>query len=248
MAKRKKPTDDQNQENQENLNDDSFGLPDLEYKPLEQQEPASSADAEAQQSTSAATSSGQQEERREPVTEQRSTYSSTYMEEENKSKAPVIIGVVVALVVVAAASLIYFFVWKPMKEKDEQAKIEAINKQREAAEEIRRRQEAEEAERQRLAAEAAAANAQPKEGEIVTLSERTRRYYVVVSSSIDSDLVMDYARKLSAKGVSTKIIPPFGKSKFSRLAIGDYDTFATAQSGADAAKADYGGEVWVLKF
>jgi hypothetical protein len=248
MAKRKKPTDEQNQENQENLNDDSFGLPDVEYKPLEQQDPEPIPQAETRESTTSTTTTSSYEERREPVTEHRSTYSSTYMEEENKSKAPVIIGVVVALVVLAASFLIYQFVWKPMKDKEaEQVRIDAI-KQREAAEQLRQRQEAEEAERQRLAAEAAAANAQPTEGEIVTLSDRTRRYYVVVSSAVDGDLVMDYARRLSAKGVSTKIIPPFGRSKFSRLAIGDYDTFATAQTGADAAKTEYGGEVWVLRF
>ena len=65
---------------------------------------------------------------------------------------------------------------------------------------------------------------------------------------IDDDLLMDYAKKLSAKGVSTKIIPPFGTKKFFRLAIGDHDTFALAQTNADAAKADYGGGVWVIKY
>jgi hypothetical protein len=91
-------------------------------------------------------------------------------------------------------------------------------------------------------------NAIPTVGTIETLTDRTRRYYVVISSAVDGDLVMDYAKRLSEKGVSTKIIPPFGKYKFSRLAIGDYDTFASAQTYADAAKADYGGEVWVLRF
>ena len=65
---------------------------------------------------------------------------------------------------------------------------------------------------------------------------------------IDDDLLMDYAKKLSAKGVSTKIIPPFGDNKFYRLAIADQDSFALAQSNADAAKADYGAGVWVIKY
>jgi hypothetical protein len=48
--------------------------------------------------------------------------------------------------------------------------------------------------------------------------------------------------------VSTKIIPPFSKWKFFRLTIGDYDTYAIAQTNADAAKAEYGSGVWVIKY
>ena len=59
---------------------------------------------------------------------------------------------------------------------------------------------------------------------------------------------MDYAKKLSEKGVSTKIIPPFGGKKFYRLAIADDETVALAQTKADGAKADYGAGVWVLKY
>jgi len=70
----------------------------------------------------------------------------------------------------------------------------------------------------------------------------------VVSSAVDGDLIMDYAKKLSVKGTSTKIIPPFGKWKFYRLAVGDYDTFATAQTNADGVKGEYGSGVWVIKY
>jgi hypothetical protein len=59
---------------------------------------------------------------------------------------------------------------------------------------------------------------------------------------------MDYAKKLSSKGVSTQIIPPFAKWKFNRLSISDYDTYALAQTNADAAKAEYGSGVWVIRY
>ena len=59
---------------------------------------------------------------------------------------------------------------------------------------------------------------------------------------------MDYAKKLSTTGLSTKIIPPFGGKKFYRLAIADQDTFASAQASADGSKATYGPAVWVLKY
>jgi hypothetical protein len=60
---------------------------------------------------------------------------------------------------------------------------------------------------------------------------------------------MDYAKKLSANGVSTKIIPPFGKSSFHRLAVADGDTYQTTQATADELKGgDYGDKLWVVKY
>jgi hypothetical protein len=49
--------------------------------------------------------------------------------------------------------------------------------------------------------------------------------------------------------VTSKIIPPFGKSKFHRLAIAEGETYAAAQATADGMKGgDYGNEVWVVKY
>jgi hypothetical protein len=60
---------------------------------------------------------------------------------------------------------------------------------------------------------------------------------------------MDYAKKLSANGVSTKIIPPFGKSSFHRLSIAEGDTYDETQATADGLKGgDYGNKVWVVKY
>jgi hypothetical protein len=247
MAKRKKPSDEQGQDN-ENQNDDSFGLPDLDIKPLET----------TQEETTTTTTT---EELKTPVFEEpvrttethketttRKTYSSSYMEEEDKSKTPIVIGVVVALVVVVGGILIYMYGIRPGQLDKERIAKEAAAKKIADEEQLRQRQLAEEADRLRQQHVADSLNAIPKEGTIQTLTDRTKRYYVVVTSAVDGDLVMDYAKRLSAKGVSTKIIPPFGKYKFSRLAIGDFDTFANAQASADAAKGEYGGAVWVLKF
>jgi hypothetical protein len=253
MAKRKNPSDEQGQDKgNDNVNDDSFGLPDLEYKPLEQTSP---------QENTSTTVNEEKELKSEPVaentystpetkkeTQTRSTYTPSYMEEENKSKTSVIVGVVVALAVVIFGALFYFYVYKPQQAEKARIAREAADLKAKQEQEIRLRQEAEETARRRAADSLAAINAKPKEGTIETLTDRTKRYYVVVTSAVDGDLVMDYAKRLSAKGVSTKIIPPFGKYKFSRLAIGDYDTFANAQTSADAAKGEYGGAVWVLKF
>lgn len=236
MAKRK----DKDAQNNSNLNEsnnaeDNFGLPEIEYKPLESSTPVEETQPIAQEET--------------PVTEEKSSYQSSYSyTEEPKSNAPVIIAIVIGLVLVVAAFLIYQYVYKPQaeKEKKELAAKAAADKKR--AEEARLAREREEADRKRQQEEAAAANAKPTVGTIETLSGRTGRYYVVIASAVDGDLIMDYANKLAPTGVSSKIIPPFGKWKFYRLTIGDYDTFATAQGNADTAKPQFGEGAWVIKY
>ena len=59
---------------------------------------------------------------------------------------------------------------------------------------------------------------------------------------------MDHAKKLSAKGVSCKIIPPFGKAKFYRLAIAEGDNYTDTQATADGMKGEYGDALWVIKY
>ena len=49
--------------------------------------------------------------------------------------------------------------------------------------------------------------------------------------------------------IATKIIPPFGKSMFHRLAVAEGDTYASAQAAADGMKGgEYGDKVWVIKY
>ena len=58
---------------------------------------------------------------------------------------------------------------------------------------------------------------------------------------------MDKARKLSKNGVSTKIIPPYGKMQRYRLAIADMDTWQQAEAKANELQGEYEG-AWVLKY
>lgn len=240
MAKRR--NDDPSQDNLESQNDaDNFGLPDLEYKPLESEEPAAYVEEDQPVAEETHVTSSYEEN-----THAEEDFSA--LEEEETSKAPLIISIIIGVVVLVAGFLIYTYVYKPKME--EKARQEQLARELKAKEEEERlaRARAEEEEARRRAAEAAEVVTKPAVGEIVTLTERTQRYYVVITSSVDGDLAMDYAKKLSAKGVSTKIIPPFGKWKFYRLAIGDYDTFADAQTSADGSKAEYGDGVWVIKY
>ncbi len=233
MAKRKDKGDQAN----ENLNDgnngeDSFGLPDIEYKPLDNPE----------QNTV---------ETEQPAVKSEETVRESYSyrpQEEAKSNAPVIIAIIIGLVLLVAAFLIYQYVYLPKAEKEKKelaAKAANEKKKREEAARLAKEKEAEE---QRKREEAAAIVAKPAIGTIETLTGRTGRYYVVIASAVDGDLIKDYANKLSVKGTGTKIIPPFGKWKFFRLTVGDFDTYANAQSNADSAKPEFGEGAWVIKY
>jgi type II secretory pathway pseudopilin PulG len=220
--------------------EDNFGLPDIEYKPLDQPGAATKSDevAPPEPPPTFTTDSGGGGSYADPASD---------TADEPKSKAPVVLGIVIVLVVLLAGYLIYNFVYKPAqveKAKQEQLAKEAAALKKQQEEEARLAKQREEEERKRQEELAKT----PPAGTIESLTGRTGRYYVVVSSDIDDDLLMDYAKKLSAKGLSTKIIPPFGDKKFYRLSIADFDSFATAQTQADASKADYSSAVWVIKY
>ncbi len=245
-----KDSNDDELKNKPDNSEDNFGLPDIEYKPLEPtSEPGQNREEVAASTPSPgySYSSSTAETRSDTGSGNDSSYDPT-MTDEPKSKAPVILGIVIVLVVAIAGYLIFNFIYKP-KAAAEKARQEQIAKdarlKKQQAEEERLRIQKEEEERKRLEA---IEKAKPVIGTIETLSGRTKRYYVVVTSDIDDDLLMDFAKKLSAKGISTKIIPPYGDGKFYRLAIADHDSWASAQSNADATKADYGSGVWVIKY
>jgi len=248
MAKRKKSEDESPEQNDA----DNFGLPDIDYKPLDETTDSTIDEEEVPveqvvvQETSYTYEPETQREEERPVSPYTSPYSSSNSEE--KSKAPMVIGLIIGLVIIVAGALVYIYVYKPAADKAKQEEIARENERKRKENEARLAREKEEEERKRREAEEAALKAKPTVGTIETLSDRTRRYYVVVSSAVDGDLIMDYAKKLSVKGTSTKIIPPFGKWKFYRLAVGDYDTFATAQTNADGVKGEYGSGVWVIKY
>jgi cytoskeletal protein RodZ len=224
-------------------NEDDFGLPDLDYKPLDQLEENLQEQPRSEPSPLMEEFEDSAPAEEEPIREE----IKFEAEAEPKSKAPIFIAMIIGVVVLAAGFLVWKYVIQPGNEKTKQEQLAKEKALKAREEEARLAKQREEEERQRLAAEAAA-NAKPAEGTIEVLENPTKRYYVVITSAVDADLTMDYAKKLSAKGVSSKIIPPFGKWKFNRLAIADFDNFQAAQSQADAAKADYGDAVWVIRY
>ncbi len=248
MARKKKTDEDESQDNSDNINesDDNFGLPEIEYKPLDRDEQQDEYVEERNHSEEVASSHSNYDD--EEIIEEKQTDHIFNPVEEESSSAGKVIGIIIILLI-AAGAIWYFTVYRVNQKAlaDERARMEEQTRQNLAKDEA-----AKQAESQRIADEQrradSIANAAPKIGTIETLNERTGRYYVVVASDIDDDLLMDYAKKLSVKGVSTQIIPEHGSVKFSRLTVASGETYGEAQSSADELKADYEGGAWVTKY
>jgi hypothetical protein len=265
MARKKKLNEDQSQDNINDSSDDTFGLPEIEYEPLKRDEEKSTPEPEPEpvestpepeQTTTysshteqtTTTTEGQEAPREEHIFHSEEERYVPYEEEESPSVWPKVLGIALVILLMGGAAYWYFGIYKP--EQDAIAAEKA--RQEQLAADAKKKQQEEEAERLRLAEEQrkadSVADAKPPIGSIETLTERTGRYYVIVASGVDGDLIMDYAKKLSPQGVSTKIIPPNGKVKFYRLAVAEGDTYASTQSTADELKGQYEGGAWVIKF
>ena len=259
----KDPKDEElNQEGQEDINndDDSFGLPDLDYQPLEEtpeeEEVEVEAEVEVEETadefgdvhTDELAADFEEEVAEEPVRKY-----SAYRDEESKNNAPMIIVGIVAIILIAAG-IWYFGFYRPAAL--ERAQIEQVAAEQAAAERQAEldAQRAAEAAAAAEEAEAEADEAQTEDdtptsrGTITTISEPTQRYYVIVGSFIDIDLATDLGKKLAGKGVNTSLIAPSSQRRLSRLALADYGTYNEAASAAADLKADYGENLWVLKY
>ncbi|MGL1885169.1 MAG: hypothetical protein OCD76_01545 [Reichenbachiella sp.] len=85
-------------------------------------------------------------------------------------------------------------------------------------------------------------------GTIEKITSATGRFYVVVSSSIDGDLAMDYGSNLAAEGAIVKIIEPYGNKRFYRVALGDYDDWDQAISASTLHSTTDKNVNWILKY
>jgi hypothetical protein len=260
MARRKKQNEEE-QENSDNINnesDDTFGLPEVEYEPLKRDEPKD------EPKTEPVTEAPQPEpvfERPyeeivpEAVDENRydtdidaDDKSSYTYEEEESSNVGKYLGI--ALLVLVVGGLVYWLaVYRPQQEKAEQERLAGEKARREQLAQQNREKQLEE---ERLAREKRVADslaAIPKTGTLQMLEGRTGQYYVVVASAIDVDLLTDFGSKLVKKGSTVRIIPPFGKTKFHRLAVDVRETYADAQARADEMKGgDFGNDIWVVRY
>lgn len=238
----------------EDESDDTFGLPEIEYNPINRDaEQASQKQEESQEQQEQPVASSPYEQSAVESTNeyQQSSSSNEYtrygVDEEEAPLWPKILGIL--FVVALALSAALYFVWyKPKQDEEKRLLADKQKKEQEAKLQAQRLKEAEEKQRAREQFIADSLARIPKIGVFETLSEPTGRYYVVITSAVDGDLISDQAKKLSKTGVSTKIIPPFGKFKFYRLTIAEGDTYAAAQDIANTKKAEFGDALWVLKY
>jgi hypothetical protein len=250
MARRKKTNEDEPNENPENVNesDDNFGLPEIEYEPLDRSEVRK--DTPVEELTSEEIVNKDAEYEAENVVEEHHHHEDHIFNpsDEGSSTAPKVIGVLIVLLLVAAGAW-FFMVYQPKKkiEAEKMRQEQLAREERARKTELERQADIKRQEDARRRADSLA-NATPKVGAIETLSGRTGRYYVVIASDIDDDLILDYAKKLSVKGISSTIIPAHGKVKFFRIAVASGDTYSDAQATADGLKDDYKGGAWVTRY
>lgn len=266
MAKKNKDDiddndDDFNEGNSEDINDadDNFGLPDVEYSPVnrdeEKEQPAPDEQDRTEQTPFA--SLHKRDIIYSSISKEANSSSgdSGYQPPKKESNAPKIL-ILLAVLLMVAVGIWYFGIYKPEQDRlqaqqEQELREEQARAERERQAQIEReRQEREEAEREaaRVAAEAEAAASESNSGSFETIPNRTGRYYVVVASAIDMDLATDYAKKLAQEGKNAKILAPKGNNKFHRVAVGDYENLAGAQEDLSDFRSRYGNEVWVVKF
>jgi hypothetical protein len=240
----------------EDESDDTFGLPEIEYNPINREtEPAAQEESQEQQEQQPVESSPYEQSAEQPVNEYQSSSSedsgsqySRYGDDEEESPLwPKVLGILLVVAIALAATL-YFIWYKPKLDEEKRLLADKQKKEQEAKLQEQALREAEEKQRQRDQRIADSLARIPKIGAFETLSEPTGRYYVVITSAVDGDLIMDHAKKLAKSGVSTKIIPPFGNFKFYRLTVAEGDTYAAAQDIANSKKAEFGDALWVLKY
>src|SRR4051812_5659680 len=123
MARRKKQDEEQSPENVNQNSDDTFGLPEIEYKPLNREEaPATPADSYTQ-STSQTETPMEREEVEQ--TEYNSNAYYTNDEDEQGSPWPKILGIILVLIL-AGGAVWYFAMYRPkqLAAAAEKARIE----------------------------------------------------------------------------------------------------------------------------
>ncbi|GAA5031024.1 hypothetical protein GCM10011506_21610 [Marivirga lumbricoides] len=252
MAKKDKNEDeykDENFDNSYNQNDEDFGLPDLDDESTSEQNETSYEEPHASDDTDSERLSDVEEPSDSPYLddttepEQSQTYDEIYEEDNHmpayeppkkQSVAPIIITL--SILVVLAAVLVYFFFFKE-SEPPKMAKEPVKDTTTYVVEKPVEVEEPEVVEPE-----------EPKIGVVNTLSTRTGRSYVVVGSFFDADMAGDYAEDLANQGMNAYIIPPFGKSKFNRVAIEETASFSDANARASELAGQFKEQPWPLKY
>lgn len=85
-------------------------------------------------------------------------------------------------------------------------------------------------------------------GEIFEETQPLNKYFLVVASFLDKDLANDYADQLIQSESNVFIIPPASNSKFTRVALGKYETLGEVIDGINDYNDEFGEQIWALKY
>ena len=259
----------------ENESDDNFGLPNLDYQPIEREDPYQAEEERSAYETGQTYAYGGEEYHQEEY------QPGSYEPPRKDSIAPKVITFIFILLL-AGAGVWYFFFYSPGQKRLERynqlitqadgyfksGKWDAAIAKYKDADKImpeetypdkrikEARDQKQREEEERLAAEQQEVTEEEEEveeappiaGTVETIALRTGRYYVVIASAIDGDLAMDYAKKLMNEGKNVKIISPFGNVLFHRVTIANHDTWAAAANNAISYKDQFGQGVWVIRY
>ncbi len=266
----KDPKDEElNPQGQDDLNeaDDSFGLPDLDYKPLEEESSDTEEEIQAEeqpvvepdeeQPNAVSDDYTEQETEQEPLVEEETEQETEeepvlrYQVEETSSNAPKIIGGIIGVLLLAVVIWYFGFYQKQQKAiaEAEVAKQELIDKQKaeEAKAAARKKQAALDLAAKQAAEVEAEVQVQANAG-VQILTERSGRYYIVLESFIDADFANDFGNKIAQEGTSSFLIPPYSKKKMQRVAIGGYESMDEAQNALNDLSSEFGTGKWILKY
>lgn len=215
---------DQEKHSNSNMDDhDEFGLPEVEYSPINR-------------------------ENETPPAFEKPTYYAADKEDDKKGWVIAgvlgfffLVGLVVYLLLFDGAQQIgTFFGGEP----EQSASKEVVEKKAASRPEIKKEPQPEPepevvAEENQLA---------PYEG-ITTISQPTGRSYIVIASFVDEDMAMDFGNKMLNKGVGVKIIQPTGRSPLlHRVVVADFAVFREAMAEVKRFRSEYGEKSWVLKY
>lgn len=203
-----------NQEDQ-----DDFGLPEVEYHPLDREDEA-------------------------PAAFEQSNHYQKEEEESSTSKGLLVFGII-SLLLIAGLS-VYLFLFGGMEQvsgwfADDPAPATYVEPEPEPIPEQPTEEVAPEP--------VVEVNPLAPYSDISTITEPTGHSYIVIGSFVDEDLAMDFSNKMMEQGVGVKILSPTGRAPLMhRVAVADFLDFSVAMSEVEQFRNTYGDNTWVLKY
>ncbi len=230
--------------NEEESDADDFGLPEIENSSEESEnlgDPYSASWEEEGESQDFSDNTDDNVESIESVYSDEETGQSTYYEEEyGQKKSPV--GWIIFGVLLLIAIIIGVFWWMN-RDTTPKETVKTITPQPVVEEPVEEEVITEVIEEPEPVKETTTQDAG-----VFEINEPTGRYQVIIASSIDVDLVRDYANKLAQQGMTCNILAPQGNKKFHRLSVANYASLNDATIKAEELKSTFGENVWVIRY